>query len=172
MDELERLVDAYGMRASSSVACKLDVLMDIQQIHDPRVVPFLLRVLGDRHEAEEVRIYVLKQLRNGGGLLVPVDRPPVARAIGGVLADKSTTDLLRLQAALALGEFTEIAGVLSRLSAVCLAQDESIDLRYAAFTSLERDGPTPECIALLRQMSNDETLGPAGRSVLAAWHIQ
>ena len=44
-----------------------------------------------------------------------------------MLADKSTADL-RLQAALALGEFTQIDGVLARLSAVCLAQDESIDL--------------------------------------------
>ena len=79
---------------------------------------------------------------------------------------------LRLQAALALGEFAQIDGVLARLSAVCLAQDESIDLRYAAFTSLERAGPTPECIALLRQVSNDDTLGSAARSVLLAWHVE
>jgi hypothetical protein len=76
-----------------------------------------------------------------------------------------------LQAALALGEFIEIDGVLANLSAVSLAQDESIDLRYAAFTSVERAGPTAECIALLRQMSSDETLGNSARSVLSAWHI-
>ena len=52
------------------------------------------------------------------------------------------------------------------------AEEESIDLRYAAFTSLERAGPTPECVALLRQLSNNETLGPSSRSVLSAWHIQ
>jgi hypothetical protein len=61
--------------------------------------------------------------------------------------------------------------LLSRLSAVCLAQDESLDLRYAAFTSLERAGPTPESIALLRQISRDETLGSSASSVLLAWHI-
>jgi hypothetical protein len=170
MDELERLVDAYRARASSSVASKLDVLMSLEQIHDPRVVPFLLNVLGDRHEAEEVRIYVLKQLRNGGRLLGPADRPPVVKAIGDVLAARSNADL-RIQAALALGEFTQIDGVLSRLSAVCLAQDESIDLSYAAFTSVERAGPTTECIALLRQISSDETLGRSARSVLSAWHV-
>ena len=102
---------------------------------------------------------------------MPADRSPVAKSIGDVLADRSTTDL-RLQAAIALGDFTEIVGVLSRLNAVCLAQDESIDLRYAAFTSLERAGPTTECIALLRQMSSDETLGRSARSVLLAWHIE
>jgi hypothetical protein len=170
MDELERLVEAYRVRTSSSVASKLAVLMDIEQIRDPRVVPFLLKVLGDSHETEDVRIYVLKQLRNGGGLLVPADRQPVANSIADVLAD-TPTEGLRLQAALALGEFTQVNGVLPRLGAVCLGQDESIDLRYAAFTSVERAGPTPECIALLRQMSSDETLGRSARSVLSAWHV-
>ena len=47
----------------------------------------------------------------------------------------TSTEELRLQAALALGDFTQIDGVLSSLSAVSLARDESIDLRYAAFTS-------------------------------------
>ena len=171
MDELERLVDAYRMRTASSVASKLAVLMDLEQIRDPRVVRFLLKVFEDRNEPQDVRIHVLKQLRNGGGLLMLADRLPVAMCIGDVLVDRSTVDL-RLQAAIALGEFTQIDGVLSRLNSVCLAQDESIDLRYAAFTSLERAGATPECIALLRQMSSDETLGRSARSVLSAWHIE
>jgi hypothetical protein len=168
MDELERLVDAYRLRASSSVKSKLAVLMDLEQIRDPRVVPFLLNVLGDRQEAEEVRVYVLKELRNG--LLVRADRPRVAQAISDLLLDRSTVEL-RLQAALALGEFIEIKGVLSRLSAACLAHDESIDLRYAAFTSVERAGPTPECIAVLHHMLGDDILGSSARSVLSAWHI-
>jgi hypothetical protein len=172
MDELDRLVDAYRVRASSSsVRSRLDVLMDLERIRDRRVVPFLLTVLGDRKEADEVRVYLLKELRDGDGLLVPADRLPVAQAIGAVLADRSNADL-RLQAALALGGFTQIEGVLSMLSAVSLTEDESIDLRYAAFTSLERAGPTPECIALLRHISSDETLGSSARGVLSAWHIE
>ena len=170
MDTFERLVDMYRSRASSSVMSKLDALMSIGRIRDPRVVPFLLEVLSDNDETEDVRIYVLKHLRHACGLLVPADRPVVAKAIGDVLADQQTADL-RLQAALALGAFTQIDGVLSTLDALCLAQHESIDLRYAAFTSLERAGPTPECITLLRQMSGDETLGLAARSVLSSWHI-
>jgi HEAT repeat protein len=168
MDKLERLVDVYRLRASSSVKARLAVLMDLGQLDDPRVVPFLLTVLSDPHEAEEVRIYVLKDLRNG---LVPrADRPRVAQAICGVLLDRSSIEL-RLQAALALGEFIDVKGVLSSLSAVSVALDESIDLRYAAFTAVEQAGPTPECIALLRQMSSDETLGNSARSVLSAWHV-
>lgn len=171
MDELERLVDAYQVHASSSVASKLNVLLDLERIRDPRVVPFLLKVLGDRREAEKVRIHVLKQLRNGDGLVAPADRPHVARAIGDVLADNLTVEL-RLEAALGLGVFTEIDGVLATLSTLAVAHEESIDLRYAAFTSLERAGPTPASIALMRQISGDETLGKSARSVLSAWRAE
>ena len=149
---------------------KLDVLMDLEQVRDPRVVPFLLQLLEDRQESGEVRIHVVRQLRNGTGLLVPADRLVVAKAIAEVLADTSTAEL-RLQAALALGDFTEIDGVLSSLSEVTLARDESIDLRYAAFTAIERAGPTPECVAALGRIARDETLGDAARSVLSAWHV-
>ena len=169
MDQVEQFIEMYRARATASVRAKLDALLDLGRLRDPRVVPFLLGVLVDRHEAEEVRIYVLKQLRNRDGPLVPADRPSVANALGEVLADRSTVDL-RLEAALALGDFTQIDGVLARLSAVCLSHEESIDLRYAGFTSLERAGPTRECLALLRQISSDETLGSSARSVMLAWH--
>ena len=171
MAEAERRIAAYRARATASVRARLNALLDLTRLRDPRVVPFLLEVLGDRHEAEEVRIYVLKALRNGGGLLGPADRPRVAEAIGDLLTDTSTPEL-RVQAVLALGEFTRIEGVLATLGAMALAHDESLDLRYAAFTSLERAGPTPACIALLRQLSSDETLGGAARSVLSAWHVE
>jgi hypothetical protein len=170
MDELQRLVDLFRTRASSSVKSKLDVLMDVERVRDPRVVPFLLQLLEDPEESVDVRIHVVKQLRNGTGILVPADRPEVAKAIATVLADTSTAEL-RLQAALALGDFTEMEGVLSILSEVALARDECIDLRYAAFTAIERAGPTPACIAALGQIARDKTLGDAARSVLSAWHV-
>jgi hypothetical protein len=170
MDELQRLVNLYGTRAALSAKSKLDVLIDLERIRDPRVVPFLLQILMDPCENEEVRIHVVLQLRGGSGVLVPADRPVVAKAIGSVLADPSPANL-RLQAALALGDFIQIEGVLWSLGAVSLARDESIDLRYAALESIERAGPTPESIRVLHQIAQDETLGGAARSVLSAWHV-
>ena len=169
MDELERLARAYRARSTSSVASKLDVLMKLQRVRDSRVVPFLLTVLGDCQEPDRVRAYVLKQLRTEDGLLIPTDRDPAAQAIERVLSGDSSLEL-RLEAALALREFIETDGVLERLTTVCLAPDESIDLRYAAFTSLERAGPTLECVAVLRRLATDEILGQAAQTVLAAWH--
>jgi hypothetical protein len=170
MDQLQRLVDVYLTRAASSVKSKLDVLIDLERVRDPRVVPFLLRLLADPHESEDVRIHVVKQLRSGTGVLVPSDRPAVAQAIGDILVNSSGEEL-RLQAALALGDFTQVDGVLPRLRGIALAGDESIDLRYAAFTSIERAGPTTDGVAAVQRIADDEILGDAARSVLSAWHV-
>jgi hypothetical protein len=171
MDEFERLVEEYRMRASSSAASRLSVLLDLERSRDRRVVVFLLNVLADPRETETVRIYVLKQLRNARGLVTPADRPSAAKAAGSALGESPDAEL-RIQAALTLGEFTDVDGVVSMLGAVCLTDYESVDLRYAAFTSLERAGTTPACIAILRQVTADETLGLLARNVLAAWHIE
>src|SRR5258708_7154301 len=45
----------------------------------------------------------------------------------------------------------------------------ALDLRYSAFTSLQRAGPTSESVSLLRQLTEDETLGRSARSLLSTW---
>lgn len=173
MDEAERLMDIFRSRATSSVASKLDALMDLERLRDPRIVPFLVELLADQREPTEVRIHILKRLRNRSFIrgFIPGYRPPVADAIRQVLSGHSSADL-RLHAALALAEFTDTAGVLATLGELAVDRSESIDLRYFAFTSLQRAGPTTECVALLRQLSTDETLGRSARGVLSSWHLE
>jgi hypothetical protein len=168
MDEAERLILAFKGRATASVQAKLDALLDLERLSHPRIVPFLLEVLADAREPTPVRIHVLKRLRNGR--LGHRDRPSVAEAMLHVLADRSRPEL-RLQAALALAEFTELDGVLAGLGSLALDAAQPIDLRYSAFTSLQRAGPTSECVGLLRQLLTDEALGRSARSVLAVWRF-
>jgi hypothetical protein len=113
-------------------------------------------------------MHVLKRLRNGP--LTVDERSTVAGVLCELMLRGSSVEL-RLQAALALGEFTDIRGVLSALGSVALESQELLDLRYSAFTSLERAGSTPECVNLLRQLSNDEMLGRSAQSALARWHF-
>jgi HEAT repeat protein len=170
VDDVERLIQVFSARgAMASAAAKLDVLLDLERLRDRRVVFFLLQLLGDPSQPAEVRVHVLKRLRNGP--LTAHDRVKVAGALRQLLSSSSSLDL-RLQAALALGGFTEMAGVLPALGALALKPHESIDLRYAAFTSLERAGPTTECVNLLRQLSSDDMLGCAVRSVLVRWRLE
>jgi len=169
MDEVGQLLKAYESQAASSVVSKLGVLIDLEGLRDPRIVPFLLRVLADRRELTEVRIHVLKRLRNGS--LSPENRLLVAAVILHVISDRSSPDL-RLQASLALAEFTDIAGVPTSLGRMALDSDEPIDLRYSAFTSLQRAGSTPECVTLLRELTTDEMLGRSARSLLSLWRLE
>jgi len=169
MDEVEQLITSYASQPALSVVSKLGVLIDLEALRDPRIVAFLLGVLTDRREPTEVRIHVLKRLRNGS--LSPENRSLVAAAILQVSSDRSNSDL-RLQASLALGEFTDIEGVPTRLGRLALDSEEPIDLRYSAFTSLQRAGPTPECVALVRELAVDEMLGPSARSLLSLWRLE
>jgi hypothetical protein len=169
MDYVERVIEAFKTRPTWSVMSKLDALMDLEQIDDPRIVTFLVEVLVDHGEPTEVRINVLKQLRNGR--LQPRQRQSVAEAVLQVVSDRSSADL-RLQAVLALAEFTDIDRVPATLGGLTLDPGETINVRYSAFTSLQRAGATMECVSLLRQLSADELLGRAARSVLLSWQLE
>jgi hypothetical protein len=168
MDDVEQLEAAFRARATSSASAKLDVLMDLERLRDSRIAPFLITVLQDEDELVEVRAHVLKRLRNGA--LAGQHRGAIAAALMQVVADSRSTEL-RVNAALALGEFAEVEGVIESVSEVALNADEALDLRYSAFTVLERVGPTPDCVELLRRMSTDETLGRSASGLLSTWQV-
>jgi len=168
MHDAERLIEVFRARAMASVRSKLDALLDLERLREPCIVPFLLDVLADRREPTPVRIHVLKRLRNGH--LLPGYRLAVTEALLRLVSDECSPNL-RLQAVLALAEFTDIDPVPTALGTLALDPDEPIDLRYSAFTSLQRAGPTTECVALLRQLLTDRALGRSARRVLSVWRV-
>ena len=168
MDEVARLIQLFDARADGPAVARLEVLVAIRPHRDPRIVRFLLDVLLDSNESTEVRLDVVKQLRRHPR--AADECVAVARAIARVLVDAGDARL-RLQAALALGCFADVEGIPSALGGVTRDPSESADLRFAAFTSLERAGATPECISLMRSLMSDETLGRAASALLATWRV-
>jgi hypothetical protein len=167
MDEVERLIQAYGSRGTrEQAAWKLDVLMDLGRIDDPRVVAFLVVVAADTGEPPEVRSDALRRLREAS--LSPCERVQAAGAGLRALAPGSHGQL-RLHAAVVLGDFVDVEGILDTLCTVAADPGEPLDLRYNAFTSLQRAGPTPACIERLRSLAADETLGQSARALLTSW---
>jgi hypothetical protein len=61
--------------------------------------------------------------------------------------------------------------VLSALGTLSAAEWEPTELRYNAYTSLQRAGPTALCVTILRSLSADETFGQSARALLASWGI-
>jgi hypothetical protein len=168
VDEVARLIELFEARANGPAVARLEVLVDIRPHRDPRIVPFLLEVLLDGDDSTEVRLDVVKQLRKHPR--APDECVPVARAIAKVLAEAGDARL-RLQAALALACFADVDGISAELGGVALDPSEPPDLRFAAFTSLEHAGATPECVSLLRSLTSDETLGRAASALLATWRV-
>ena len=65
-DEVAWLMEAFNARAAtSSATSKLDLLMDLERLDDPRVVPFLVGVMADETQPIDVRIHLVRRLRNG-----------------------------------------------------------------------------------------------------------
>jgi hypothetical protein len=167
MDPVDLALAEFQTRRDSSAPSKIDALLEVEHLSDARVVPLLIQVARDSDELPDVRVHVVRVLRNRHP--ETGERSSVAHAIGHVLSDGSTL-ALRAQAALAMAEFTDVEGVIRMLGTVALDVTEPLDLRYSAFTSLERAGPQPECIVTLRQLAADETLGRSARRLLSTWN--
>jgi len=164
MDEVERLIGDFGSRGKRNQSIwKLDLLLDLGPLDDPRVVQLLVAVVADAEEPPDVRADALRRLRERS--LSPNDRTLAARAGLCVVAPASESQL-RVRAAVMLGDFVDVRGVIGSLGALALDPGEPIDLRYSAFTSLQRAGPTTACVDILCALADDELLGKTARALL------
>jgi hypothetical protein len=167
MREIDERIAAFRARARRHhVTWKLAALTDLGQFDDPRVAQFFITVVIDTEEASEVRTDALRRLREAP--LRPSDRGPAASAGLQALA-RGTDRQLRLHAAIILGDFVDIERVFDGLSGVAADPDEPVELRYNAFTSLQRAGPTPSCLTILRALAADDTFGASARALLDSW---
>lgn len=168
LDALDQLIHAFrAVDPQSDAVGKLDVLLDLERPDDPRAVAFLLEVLRDAGEPEPVRIEVLTRLRQAQ--LTDRDHRGIGRAIRELMLAEPRFQGLRRQAALALGGFTDVDGVVDALGLVLTDVAAPIELRYNAFTSLYLEGPTAESLELLRALRADETFGRCAGRFLGRW---
>jgi hypothetical protein len=169
MDEVDQFIKAFGSRGRHDHSVwKLDVLMDLGRFDDPRVVALYVAVIADAEEPSDVRSDALRRLREAS--LGPDER--IVAADASLQALNARSDLqLRLHAAVVLGDFVDVPAMLGALGVLAADVAEPIELRYNAFTSLQRAGPTPACLAILRSLSDDETLGQSARALLSSWGV-
>jgi hypothetical protein len=169
MDEVDDLIQAFGSRGKRDQSLwKLDVLLDLGRLDDPRVVRFLAAVVTDADEPLDVRSEALGCLREIARS--PSDR--VLAAAAGLTAMAPASDSrIRLRAAIVLGDFVDVDGVLSALGTLAAAESEPTELRYNAYTSLQRAGPTTACVEILRSLCADEAFGQSARALMASWGV-
>lgn len=166
MDEVARLIQTFKARRQASALSKLDLLLDLERMSDPRIVPFLADVLLDVGERVEVRTRAIRQLR----LTCRTGRERIfgARALEQVL-DEPLSWEVRLPAVVALADFTDVDGIPTCLGRVALNSSDAPDTRYSALMALERVGSKPEVTTLVQQLLGDELLGQLAQSLLNRW---
>jgi hypothetical protein len=169
-DETFELIRRFSDRHSEA-ASRLDALLDLRQVDDPRLTSAVLRALLDAAEMVSIRVGALRYLRDR--LRTTERRAEIANALMRVVGDAGSDQRdLRVQVSLALGDCTDVPGVVTRLGAICASVDEVFEVRYAAFTSVERSGPTAEAVEILRQLCVDETLGRSAEGMLRRWRVR
>jgi hypothetical protein len=169
VDDVDTLIQAFGARGKRNQSLwKLGILVDLGRLADPRIVRLLASISLDAAEPVEVRSEALSRLPDAAQR--PNDRLLAARAGLSVLA--AGTDLrLRLRAAIMLGAYVDVDGVLNALGTLAAMDREPIELRYAAYTSLQGAGPTTVCVAILRSLAEREPFGQSARALLTSWGI-
>ncbi len=169
MDDIARLIAVFE-DSGADTAWKLDALLDLGQHRHPVIIPFLLRVLADPSEAAAVRIAVTRSLRDRQ--LTFRERCDTARVLADIVTSPSCAySDVRAHAAVAMGDFVDVDGVLEALGHCAVDPQDDFDVRYAAFTALERAGPTPDSIPILKLLRADETLGRSAQSLLVRWRL-
>jgi HEAT repeat protein len=170
MDVVDRLFGLFE-DPGAATAWKFDALLDLGQRRDPRVDKFLLRILSDREQPSQVRVAIIRLLRDSR--LSGPRRCDAARVLADTLETSSGADCdLRAQAAVALGDLVDEDGALGTLGDRAADPHDDFEVRYAAFTSLERAGPTTESIDILTQLRTDETFGRSAQSILVRWRVE
>jgi hypothetical protein len=168
-DDIDQLIAEFRRRGRrASAAWKLGVVMDLERVHDNRIVPFLVEVVADDLQPTDLRTHILRRIRNDA--IRPEAHALVAAALVPLVRQASMPDI-RAEVVLALGALSDVDGVLAVLASVALEESNPLDLRYCAFMALDRAGPTERSIAALRTLVNDEMLGPTARGTLQAWRV-
>ncbi|MET0132479.1 MAG: HEAT repeat domain-containing protein [Kibdelosporangium sp.] len=172
MDEVARLIESFrSVAATDDVdgSAKVEIVVKLEgRVGDERVLELFNAVIADPDEYDLARIECLKILR-----LWPPDeaghRRVVGRTIATVLAAGDDDDLLvRQYAAGALGPYTRDATVFDTLAGA-LVDDEDIDVRYNALSSVEEAGADERAVALLTRLADDPRFRSAALRTLRTW---
>ncbi len=153
-DHIDALLGEYTTSDAGRWSTIIETLSDST---DERVHSLFLNTLCDKSEEDFVRVKVLKA--------VPFQdytfdfRKRFCDAICTVLNDNGDDVLVRQYAALAMRSFVSVDGVLDLLESLVCNNQEDIDVRHNALSSIERNVKRPDCQSSLRRLVAVPELG-------------
>jgi hypothetical protein len=145
----------------------LDVIAQLEEARDPRIVPFLLEVVADLGGLDLARVEVCEVLKLREGMTA-AERTAAAKALATVLFDDEDGDV-RNYAAMALSSFFDLPAARAAVERVLLDGREERNVRHNALFAIERSGSSPENTRLLQKLDADPELARSARRILGEW---
>jgi HEAT repeat protein len=146
---------------------KLEVILELEDHEDEKVIPFFLNVLLNEEEYDLARIEILKilKLRDAQS---QEEHNRIGKAILQVLMKSSDPDV-RNYAAMAMSKYMDVEGANTEAGNLLLNSKTDINLRHNLLAAFERFGPTEPGREVLLKLLQDEELRQAAARVLGEW---
>lgn len=172
MDEVGVLIGRFEDEDTDSLpeidtSKKVDIVRRLENLTDERVLPFFMRVLASQQEYDLARIEILRILEvrrardaHEGEL--------IGKLIQRMLSSDPDDDV-RNYAAMAISSYMDVKGSLEVVEGIIFNVEEEINLRWNAFTAVERMGPTREGELMLHRLLKDDQFKGSAQRVLSQW---
>lgn len=159
MDDVETALMAFG----SGKTDKCNVVEDLADSLDERVIVFFLERLLDNTEDDLVRIRILKALdfRNDS----PQNRVRFGEATMQVLRSDDD-ELVRQFAAISMRRFVACDGALELLERIIRDEADDVDVRHNALSAIEANASSPNCRETLGRLLQIPVFGKSAERTL------
>lgn len=171
MEQVQQLIAAFHnqqQNKKNEYPGKMTIIRSLEERDTPEVLTFFLQTVANPQEYDLARMEILKILR-----LYKSDeqqRQNIAQVLVTIVKEDQD-DLVRSYAIMALRNYTGIEQVDDVVERVVTDEDEDEDLRFNAFSVLERIGPNERTRRLLQDLAEDEVLGSAVKRVRKTWNV-
>ncbi len=166
-DPVTDAIAAFRAASNDDEEAKVDAIASLEDVVDPRVVPFFLETLADPDTLDLARIEICEVLKLRSGM-TRAERAAAAKTLSLVLLDDEDTEV-RNYAAMALSSFLDFPEARSALERVLLDTAEHRNVRHNAVFAVERAGPSVENRKLLLKLEIDPELARTSRRILGEW---
>ena len=174
MDNVSRLINLFKSEDTFSLANidssgKPEIITELEDIDDERILPFFLEVLLNEQEYDLARIETLQvlKLRNCSH---QEEYDQIGQAIKQVLVNSTDQDI-RNYAAMAIASYIETEGAFDVIEGILLDEKEDINLRYNAFGVIEEIGLQDRSMEILKKLIQNPEFNQPSLRLINEWQV-
>jgi hypothetical protein len=175
MDNVSRLINLFKSEDTFSLANidssgKPEIVTELEDIDDERILPFFLEVLLNELEYDLARIETLQvlRLRNCSD---QEEYDQIGQAIKQVLVNSTDQDI-RNYAAMAIASYIETEGAFDVIEGILLDEKEDINLRYNAFGVIEEIGLQDRSMEILKKLIQNPEFNQPSLRLINEWQVK